>query len=648
MQVLTRNSKFKVKYQRIIPLCLFLSLFAQCLYFAWTTGQTTDETYFNGSGYLMVRHNDYSVQSEHPPLMQQLGALPLLFLQPNYPVDEMIYVGDPKDKVIDNSKMGSKFLYDMGNNPQIILFLERIPIILITLVLGCYVLKWSYELFGSVAAFISLFFFSFSPNIIAHGSLYTTDLGVAAFFFITFYYVYKYVENPVVKNLFLVGLFMGLTLLSKMSGIIAIPCILFLFLLSDNLRNNVKYEFGSVMNIKWLVAMAAFLFIMTLGEKIIFLAVCPMWIWTVRYYQLNCIPDNAKQFKWLFNFIFTSGWLLCGIFLVLAAKKMPLPFIIISSIWVVVLLIVSMAAGNHHVKSRLSKALTAFAFTLFVSLFVIILGYTNFYESISNFNPFAEFVGSFKKAMRHSLGSHKSWVGGFIPFDWRYFIGLVLVKTPLMTLLLTLVGVIAFMRMKLSKMTKCVVLLPPIIFLVSASFLNGIYIGLRHVLILYPFMFLLIGASVKMMSLHGVAWRKVVFSALVIGMSFMMVRNISLFPHYLSYFNEIVGNAEKGAEWVGDSNVLWGQDNKRLAELVKEKDISNIKVAIVTRNDALFDFYEMNWDQMDQDDFLQPESGYYAIDLRHYNNLQKNDESWFKGKRPDFRAGKTIYVFKVG
>ncbi|MFA5160160.1 MAG: hypothetical protein WC484_06605, partial [Candidatus Omnitrophota bacterium] len=72
----------------VLVAVLLLALAGQCLYAAWTNGQTTDETFFSSSGYPMLRYNNYEFLGEHPPLTQQLGALPLLAIQPKFPIKE--------------------------------------------------------------------------------------------------------------------------------------------------------------------------------------------------------------------------------------------------------------------------------------------------------------------------------------------------------------------------------------------------------------------------------------------------------------------------------------------------------------------------------------------------------------------------------
>ncbi len=78
-----------------------------------------------------------------------------------------------------------------NNNVDRVIFWGRIPIILLSVLLGLYIFKWGKELFGYRAGVIGLFIYAFMPNIIAHSQLVTMDLGVTAFCFIALYYLWK-------------------------------------------------------------------------------------------------------------------------------------------------------------------------------------------------------------------------------------------------------------------------------------------------------------------------------------------------------------------------------------------------------------------------------------------------------------------------
>ena len=50
--------------------------------------------------------------------------------------------------------------------------------------------------------------------------------------------------------------------------------------------------------------------------------------------------------------------------------------------------------------------------------------------------------------------------------------------------------------------------------------------------------------------------------------------NISVYPYYLTYFNQTVGGPSGGYRYVVDSNLDWGQDLRRLADWTKDHNIN--------------------------------------------------------------------------
>src|SRR6185437_15165310 len=87
------------------------------------------------------------------------------------------------------------------------------------------------EMFGSTAGLMALTFFVFSPNILAHGALVTTDMGITCFMFASVYAFYRYVKKPTVPRLLLAGLAVGIALGVKHSGVFVFPILLLLALI---------------------------------------------------------------------------------------------------------------------------------------------------------------------------------------------------------------------------------------------------------------------------------------------------------------------------------------------------------------------------------------------------------------------------------
>ncbi len=125
---------------------------------------------------------------------------------------------------------GSQFL--SRNGVDRILVPTRLAASLMSMLLAALVFLAAREMFGQVEAFVALTLLVFEPNLIAHGSLVTTDMTVTAMMFAAVYALYRYRQRPSVPRLLLTGLAVGLMLASKHSGIFMLP-ILFVLLFVD-------------------------------------------------------------------------------------------------------------------------------------------------------------------------------------------------------------------------------------------------------------------------------------------------------------------------------------------------------------------------------------------------------------------------------
>ncbi|MEE8390498.1 MAG: glycosyltransferase family 39 protein, partial [Anaerolineae bacterium] len=99
----------------------------------------------------------------------------------------------------------------------------RIPIAWLAMLLGAFLFRWASDWFGSRAGLFALAFFVFDPNILAHGTLATLDLGATCFIFIAMYGVQRLLRRPNQVNLIMGGVFLGLALAAKVSALIVLP-----------------------------------------------------------------------------------------------------------------------------------------------------------------------------------------------------------------------------------------------------------------------------------------------------------------------------------------------------------------------------------------------------------------------------------------
>jgi hypothetical protein len=182
---------------------------------AYRQSQTADEGYHIFSGYNSWTRGDFGINPEVPPFVKMVAALPVLPLS--------LRVPPPSNIPFKLAEFfGAKpFLY--SNDADVILFRARMAAAVFTVLLAVLVFVAAYEMFDAACALLALALFVFEPNLIAHGSLVTTDVASALFLFATVYAFYRYIKRPSALRLLLVGLLAGLSLASKDSGVLYFP-----------------------------------------------------------------------------------------------------------------------------------------------------------------------------------------------------------------------------------------------------------------------------------------------------------------------------------------------------------------------------------------------------------------------------------------
>jgi len=209
----------------IIAALLLIFVFFIAVFSMRGDSLTMDEVAHLPAGFSYLTQKDMRLNPEHPPLIKDLSAIPLLFIKGiNFPSNIKAWQED----INGQWAFGYHFLYQSGNPVDSMMFWARIPMILILIVLGFYIFKWAKELFSNKSALLALFLFSFSPTFLAHGRLVTTDVGAAAGIFIATYYFVRALKNPIKKNVVLAGLSLGLAELAKFSVILLLPFFAFL------------------------------------------------------------------------------------------------------------------------------------------------------------------------------------------------------------------------------------------------------------------------------------------------------------------------------------------------------------------------------------------------------------------------------------
>ena len=91
---------------------------------------TFDELAHIPAGYSYLTLQDYRLNPEHPPLLKDLAAAPLLFLDLNFPSDKELWLQTKEAPAWwVQFDLGREFLYRSGNDPKQIILFSRLPMI---------------------------------------------------------------------------------------------------------------------------------------------------------------------------------------------------------------------------------------------------------------------------------------------------------------------------------------------------------------------------------------------------------------------------------------------------------------------------------------------------------------------------------------
>lgn len=181
---------------------------------------TYDEGIYYGLGKYILQHYRWDTEDLvlHPPLSYYLHSIPLfIFGSANI-------ANEAREKLVLRCRGMIPITEKIEPWDYFpLLFQARIVIVLLSVLLGFYVFKWSKELYGPQAGLLALFLYSFSPNILAHSRLITADLVLTCFSFVAVYYFWLFIKEPSRKWLLWSGVTLGLALLSKYSAILLFP-----------------------------------------------------------------------------------------------------------------------------------------------------------------------------------------------------------------------------------------------------------------------------------------------------------------------------------------------------------------------------------------------------------------------------------------
>jgi hypothetical protein len=248
----------------------------------------------------------------------------------------------------------------------------------------------------------------------------------------------------------------------------------------------------------------------------------------------------------------------------------------------------------------------------------------------------------------HSSGGHPSYLLGSISENgwWYYFPVAFAVKTPVATLIaLILCAVLALRVIRLRKIDfDWYVLFVPVALYMAFTMWAKVDIGIRHLLPIYPFLFIAIGAG-----LVGMEW-KLKKPALLALAGLLVLESAAIYPHYLAFFNRAAGGPGAGPRYLLDSNIDWGQDLKHLKAYMVAHQLPSVCTCYFGRGDMTY--YGIEYEETPstwQAEQRAKVDCVAAISVTPLHDLYVDPGrfAWLRDKKPMATIGYSIYLYDL-
>ncbi len=184
-----------------------------------------DDSMHMPAGYSYILTRDYRLNQEHPPLIKLLSGVGVWKLHPHFPFESPGWqqAATPEDPEDGMGKIEEAFFATNAKQFEQIAYYGRLPVLIIPLLLLLAVWWLTRDLFGPVAALIAVLLIGTEPNIIGNSIVVQSD--VASAFALVFFIVglRKYLTDPTVKSALVLGVALGIALVTKYSLVVILP-----------------------------------------------------------------------------------------------------------------------------------------------------------------------------------------------------------------------------------------------------------------------------------------------------------------------------------------------------------------------------------------------------------------------------------------
>ena len=419
----------------------------------------------------------------------------------------------------------------------------RYVTLIICLLTGFFIYRWSKELFGENAAIFSLFLFVFCPNLNGHGILLTTDAFTALFTISTFYFFWKFSNQSGWKYFILFSLSLAVAQLVKYTMLH-----LFILLAAISVLQLIKRK---TLISNWKINLKRLAVLST----IILIVINTGYFFNNTGRSLSTIETRSSTFTNLKSSVISN-------------IPIPLPGPYIEGLDLTMHMN-ELGAGNPNVSG-----------------------------------------------VNYLLGEKRSGTG-----FWNYYLVSFFFKTPVSVLLILLSAIVfLFIRKRKEGHPSTMIFLLGIAtyFLILLGLQVNSQVGLRHVILIYPLLYVLAG-SVWSFSFFQNKLKYIIPPIAV----YVVATFYFYFPNLISYTNEFITDKKTAYKTFADSNLDFGQGWFTIEQYLKKHP--DVKLASE-----------------------EPAAGKFAVGINDFLDLNRTGKyAWLSKFKPDSHIRHCFLLFTI-
>jgi hypothetical protein len=196
-----------------------------------------------------------------------------------------------------------------------------------------------------------------------------------------------------------------------------------------------------------------------------------------------------------------------------------------------------------------------------------------------------------------------------------------------------------------------------------SGMLNQTNIGLRWMMPTFPFIFLVIAGASRWLcrrlarpnaSARGTSRKTIGAGVALVLCGWLVAGTTATYPHYLAYFNELIGERTNAYKYLIDSNLDWGQDLNWLRAWMDQSGVDHVYLDYLGGGVPAHSLGDGNFTAWHSIDGLPPEESYLAISATFYQLSEfyardHNEVSYVRmlDREPDAQVGYSLLVYKI-